>query len=328
MVTAVTLSFNVPDLLIRCVRSVLAQPEVTEYIIIENHSSTDMTSAYQTIRELCAEAGVAFIFHRPEVGMSFSEGQNWGLDNAKNDMVLLMNNDAYFLNANTLHTSLALISDSVKLVGHQILNEDRSVNHFGVFFDTTFRGAHMGSGMHADDPLFRRSCGVAAVTAACVLVARSHLRFDTAYWFEQEDTDFCLQHRRMGWQIICHSGAVVIHNESTTRGPIQSSNPEWIHKQQIGRAIFKHRWRWDIVQIWGQVFRYRLILGPYLTEHYSQVMADIACSITLIPVAIWLTISNWGAWPWMGLNTVALIAGFIVLKPRVAQWFKAILTRR
>lgn len=248
-VTAVILSYNVPDKLVRCVKSLAAQPEINELIMIENFSKVEMDWAYIQIQQLCQEAGIAYVFHKPDQPISFSEGQNYGIDHAKNNVVLLMNNDAYFQHPNTLRTSVALISDKVKLVGHKILNEDKTVNHFGMYADgLTGKKGHLGRYFDADDPRLVTPIPVIAVTGACMLLEKTELRFSLKYWFENEDVDFCFEHFRAGYQIVCNPDAVIIHEESSTRGVVQKVNTEFARKQRLGGIFFKKKWRWFMLR--------------------------------------------------------------------------------
>ena len=306
-VTVVTLSYNVPDKLVRSARSLTRQLEIDEYILIENHSSVDMTGAYDEIREICQGANIRLVFHRPNVAFNFSEGQNWGLDHASNDLVLLMNNDAYLLTENTLRTSIQCLSETVKIVGHKILNSDMTVNHFGVFWGTQFNGAHMASGFAKDHPAIQVPVPMAAVTAACVLVVRTDIRFDPVYWFEHEDVDFCFQHRRRGYELICNPECEVVHDESSTRGVIQKVNMEWVQKQQIGTQVFVSRWRWTIVRQWLRLPRFWHLFGDYLRSHYSDVMGDIVG--VLVTIIFGIVISSGIA----GFSTFLFKAGLLIL---------------
>lgn len=311
-VTAVTLSYNVPDKLVRCAQSLVLQPDINEYIVIENHSTVDMAWAYEQIREICAAANVRWVFYRPETAFNFSEGQNWGLDHATNDLVLLMNNDAYFLYKDTLKSSIDLISTTTKLVGHKILNEDRSVNHFGIFWDSQLNGGHLASGFNHTDPRIETPRQFAAVTAACVLVSRTDIRFDPAYWFDLEDVDFCLQHRRRGYSVICNSYCDIVHEESSTRGVVQRIDPEWVRKQIVGRELFVSRWRWMIVRQWVQLPAVWPLFGRHLKPHYTQVVADIIG--VFLTIGFGLAILGPSGFGIIFGQTLLLIAGFLLIK--------------
>ncbi len=190
-VSVVILSYNVPDKLVRCVRSLLLQPEINELILIENHSKVPMADAYLEIESLCKEGRVAYINHRPKIAFNFSEGQNYGIDSASNNYILLMNNDAFFKDANTLTSSLHLLNKTTKIVGHKILNLDETVNHFGMYADgITGKKGHLARYFSSNTAELQTPLSVLSVTGACIVMERTSIRFDPSYWFENEDVDF------------------------------------------------------------------------------------------------------------------------------------------
>jgi GT2 family glycosyltransferase len=240
-VSAFILSFNHTVKLIECVQSLLQQSCIDEILVLENFSTVKMEDTYKTIQQLSPIVQVTIASHP----MSFSEGQNWGLDHAKNNFVLLMNNDARFIAPDSLQSSVSILDNtpSIGLVGHKIYNLDGSLNHFGVDFNSLGDLDHFGRGDNGKNPEYSTIIECAAVTAACVLVRKTHLRFDTHYWFEFEDVDFCFQYLKADYRIVCNPACEVSHEESSSRGEIQKVNYEWIGKQSVGHRYFKKKWK-------------------------------------------------------------------------------------
>lgn len=296
-VTGIILSYNVPEKLVICVESLLAQPEIKELILIENHSKVNMDMAYARIRTMCVHSGVDFVFYRPEHALSFSDGQNWGIDHATHDLVLLMNNDAMITEKNSLKSSIALITDDVYIVGHKIINPDGTCNHHGVFVDGLWRHIdHLGRGFGNDDVRLNRTMSLFAVTAACVLVRKSSLRFDSVYWFEFEDVDFCLQHIRSGKKVVCNAAMTVLHEESSTRAEPQATNKVWQEKQRVGQAYFHKKWRWFLMlRTWKVLTQWPLLPDAY-KAHLRQTIGDVV-GVTAC-VGVLLT----GVWSVVGLR--------------------------
>lgn len=244
-VSVVILSFNIPDQLEKSVRSVLEQPEISEVILIENQSTVDMADGYAMVATRCETAGVSLHFITTEDPLSFSEGQNIGIELAAHDRILLLNNDAYFLKPNSLRTSLVLLTPETPIIGHLILNADGTVGHFGA---TQLPGigfcCHIGRNCNISDIVNRGVTSFSVVTGAAMLIYRTDIRFDSAYWFEFEDFDFCYQHMKRGWKILSNPHCVIVHPESTTRGPIQAVNSWWKRAQEAGYHVFRKRWKW------------------------------------------------------------------------------------
>jgi len=286
-VSAVILSYNVPDKLLRCVRSLFTQPEINELILIENHSLSDMTDAYRDIEDLCKAAHVAYHFYKPEKAFNFSEGQNYGIEQAKNATILLMNKGAFFKDPDTLKTSIKLLSPSVKLVGHKILNDDGTVNHFGFFADgLTGKKGHLARFFSPKDPRIQETVSVIAVTAAVLLLDRTDIRFDEAYWFENEDVDFCFQHIQRGWEIMCNPDCVAIHQESSARGVAQKTDSEWARKQDVGSWYFKKKWRGFMIRHTPQFWPKWGLLShddqQFFKNTYGNVIAGIVTAGVLL----------------------------------------------
>jgi GT2 family glycosyltransferase len=313
VISTIVLSYNVPDKLVLCVSSLLAQPEIKELVLIENHSVVSMDDAYGRIRGMCEHSGVDFIFYKPEQALSFSEGQNWGIEHAKHDTILLMNNDAAIMYPNTLYTSLTFLVEDVAIVGHKIMNPDQSCNHLGIFFDgITKYTDHLGRDCAVSDYLQNP---VLAVTAACMLLKKSQIRFDRYYWFEYEDMDFCLQHIRLGKKIVCNTEMPVIHEESTTRAEPQATNKIWQEKQRVGRSYFYKKWRWFLILRTWKVFTQWDLLPDAYKAHLHQTIGDVIGIVVAVGVLVALEwrVADLG-WLVSLFQILALGLGFIVAK--------------
>lgn len=233
-------------MLVRAIDSCLAQPEIDEYLIIENASTEPMNEAYESIQKKVEALGKTIKIKYETKTISFSEGQNWGLENSKNNTVLLLNNDAYFLEADSLKDALKdLEPEEVGLVGFKILNTDKSINHFGLICPLyRINPEHYARGESFQNPDYlntRENCS--AVTAAAVLVKKSTIRFNTVYWYECEDTDFCFQHLKAGKKIRCNASCLIEHQESTSRSKKEIKHSPWELKKNKGKRYFEKKWR-------------------------------------------------------------------------------------
>ncbi|NBV42075.1 hypothetical protein EBR96_04825, partial [bacterium] len=225
-----------------------------------------------------------------------------GIERAKNNLVLLLNNDAYFLTADTLKTSIRLLSSTVKIVGHKILNLDGTVNHFGIFADGLIgKTGHLGRYFSAEDSRLRTPIETLAVTGACLLLERMDIRFDPRYWFENEDVDFCFEYMKRGYAIVCNSDCEVVHEESSTRATAAKIETEWTRKQQAGHDYFFKKWRWFMIRRSGWLWRQWELLHihdqNFFRSSYSDWVAGIVtfCALMLYPGPMILLYLGWGA---------------------------------
>lgn len=278
--TAFILSYNHQEKLIECVESLLAQSCIKEILILENFSTRPMEETYLKIHNLSPIIRIEYA----TTPHSYSEGQNWGLDQAKHPYLLLMNNDAIILQKEVLQTSIDFLEKNQKIgiIGHKIINLDGTLNHFGMYFRfQPFWAHHFGRDDSQKSYLYKRPMTCIAATGACMLVRKTDIRFDTAYWFEHEDVDFCLQYRQAGLNTLCNPYFEVLHDESSSRREIQNVNVQWIGKQQLGTKHFFKKWSKNRLGLSLASFKF-LILNFQKEKMTCLQLADIPASLTAL----------------------------------------------
>lgn len=249
-ITAFILSFNQSQKLPETVSALLQQEQIDEILILENGSTEPMETVYKALLELPGASTTIHIEKAP-TPLSFSDGQNWAIERAKNPYILLVSNDAILKTPNSLGNARQLLenNDAISIVGFKIIQDDGRLNHFGVFqlfFD--FGYDHYGRGASPDNARFNRLRKALGATAACMLIKRSELRFDPAYWFMLEDVDFCLQHLKQGKEIWIDPTCTVYHTEKGERGKKEKLT-SWDQKQEKGIAYFKKKWKTDLPKL-------------------------------------------------------------------------------
>ena len=81
--------YNIRDYVERCVRSVLAQPDVPLEVLIVDDGSTDDSGA--VCDALAAEDSRVTVIHKPNGGLS--DARNYGLCHAQGEYILFMDGD-------------------------------------------------------------------------------------------------------------------------------------------------------------------------------------------------------------------------------------------
>lgn len=81
--------YNIRDYVERCVRSVLAQPDLPLEVLIVDDGSTDDSGA--VCDALAAEDSRVTVFHKPNGGLS--DARNYGLCHAQGEYILFMDGD-------------------------------------------------------------------------------------------------------------------------------------------------------------------------------------------------------------------------------------------
>jgi GT2 family glycosyltransferase/glycosyltransferase involved in cell wall biosynthesis len=179
-----------------------------------------------------------------EEGWSFSEINNAGALATDGEFLLLLNNDTIpkpgFLQAMVDETA----DPTVGIVGSKLLFPNRTIQHIGVGLRQDGVPYHIGYGK-ADDGTFEpanRTDEYPAVTFACALIRRTVWDalggLDPIYFFNYEDTDFCLRALEAGHRSVMAHRSVVIHLE----GQSQESRGTEKHSRNRNLGIFGERW--------------------------------------------------------------------------------------
>jgi len=229
----ILLSYESPDLLKKCVRSVLDHTRASSRLIIVDNASSDpeVRRYLQGIRgndKVIMEK----VFSEENVG--FAGGMNRGMRLSEAPFVCLLNNDCQVTDG-WLEEMIAVARsrDNIGLVNPQ---------------SNTF-GSRPGIGNSIDDhaALIRNKKGRFtelghAIGFACLIkreVIESIGYLDEAYrGFCYEDTDFSVRAGKNGFIAVMAEGAYVFHAEQASRG-------KWKGKEEIyrtNRKLFEDRW--------------------------------------------------------------------------------------
>jgi glycosyltransferase involved in cell wall biosynthesis/uncharacterized coiled-coil protein SlyX len=158
---------------------------------------------------------------------SFSRANNVGVDRARGDYLVLLNNDTEVLDPEWLQTLVFHLElPSVAVVGPLLVYPDGSVQHAGVALGLRGTADHVMRGFPADGDGYAGSLcctrEVEAVTGACLGTSRQHyLRLgglNEFYGTHYQDVDFCLRTRRAGLRVLFTPRTKLVHHESASRG--------------------------------------------------------------------------------------------------------------
>ena len=156
---------------------------------------------------------------------------NFGAQEARGELLCLLNNDTEVLSPGWLEEMVGLLLTSldgeVGAVGAKLLWPNELVQHGGVVVGTHQLAAHIGNGWIANEAGYMQlnqiTRQVSAVTAACLLTPRQLFldmggldaaRFPVAF----NDVDYCLRLRTAGKTIVWTPHAQLMHHESASRG--------------------------------------------------------------------------------------------------------------
>ncbi len=209
--------------------------EATDYInkdiiIIDNGSADQkVLDLYKDYEKKYSN----FKVHISAEAFNFSKAVNRGINLAKGDPILLLNNDIEILEPNWLKEMVSCLSyEDVGIVGAKLLYPNRNIQHVGVIAGLGGYAGHWYVDLKEDTPgqmgrlWVRQSFSV--VTGACFLLTRDC--FDTVGKFDEDvfpvaynDVDYCLRATNMGINIVWTPFSCLIHHESATRGDDESA---------------------------------------------------------------------------------------------------------
>jgi N-acetylglucosaminyl-diphospho-decaprenol L-rhamnosyltransferase len=259
-VSAVIPTLNGGSLLERCLDALDTAPEVDDVIVLDA-GSTDGSA------ERAARWARTRVLTLP--GTSVQSRINLGVAEARNESVLLLNDDA-FVDAETprLLTGILTERPHVALVGAGLRYEDgspqKSVGRYRTLWNETLTTLPTGR------PLLSRflrrgvpshkSSGVERVTwlpLCCAIARRSAFLevggFDERYSFYYDDHDFCRRVVDHGWELVVRWDAGAVH---VGGGATSAKDPfGWFGRYQENRLRYLQRWyprAWRLyVPVWA-----------------------------------------------------------------------------
>ncbi len=225
----------------QCLDALLAEPEdgVEREIIVVDDGSADSTQS------MLSGYGSRIRVIRNEAALGFAGACNAGAAAAKNEYIVLLNNDTIPTSGWLENlVSHAAAHPEAAVVGVKLLFPNDTVQHAGVVFGLDLLPHHIYIGFPASHPATAFSRRFQVVTAACALFRREPWEqlggLDTAYRNGWEDVDYCLRSGEAGYEVHYCAESVLYHLESATRDLLSTV-------ERGNQDLFRERWRDKIV---------------------------------------------------------------------------------
>lgn len=233
----------------RCVESIinLSTYDNYELIIVENNSETAEIRTYY--EEISRHPRVQVVEYKGD--FNYSKINNFGVQYAKGEYLLLLNNDTEVITPDWMEELLmyALRKD-VGVVGAKLYYPDKTIQHAGIVIGL---GAHRTAG-HTHYRIPEANVGymgklcyaqdVTAVTGACMMVSKALYEelggLDESFTVALNDVDFCLRVREKGLLNIFTPFAELYHYESKSRGSDKKDDRAVRYQQESDR--FRVKW--------------------------------------------------------------------------------------
>ncbi len=261
----------------RCITSIMEKSTYENYeiIVVENGSGEpEIFEYYESLKERENVRVVSFDCGR---SFNYSAVNNFGVENARGDYILLLNNDTQVITVNWMEELLMYAQrEDVGAVGAKLYYENKTIQHAGVVLGL---GAHRTAG-HSHYGQHRENLGymgrlcyaqnVSAVTGACLLVKKKLFEeaggLDTGFAISLNDVDFCLKLRQMGLLNVFTPFAELYHFESISRGLDDQGEKAARYNSESER--FREKWK-EILEKGD----------PYYNPNFSLDRSDFALKI-------------------------------------------------
>lgn len=233
----------------RTIRSIISKSTYNNYeiIVVENNSQTKgIFKYYKKIEE---NKKIKVVQYK-ESGFNYSKLNNYGVNYAQGDYIVLLNNDTKIITKNWIEMMLGNCQrEDVGIVGAKLLYKNLKVQHAGVVLGLTGVAGHVNWGLNENEPGYMArniiSQNYSAVTGAMMMISKKDYKdvegLDEDFPVAYNDIDLCLKIINKGKRIVMNPFAKAYHFESKTRGYEVSLEKEKRLKQDADRL--KNKWK-------------------------------------------------------------------------------------
>ena len=218
-----------------------------EVIIVENNSTEKETFEYY---EAIAQKHGNIKIVKWEGNFNYSAINNFGVNYAKGEFILLLNNDVEIINGSCLEEMLMFAQrKDVGAVGAKLYYSDDTVQHAGVILGLGGTAGHAHKHFGRSHPGYMARASIAqnlsACTAACLMMRRDVFDevggLDESFEVAFNDVDLCMKIRKKGYFVVFTPYAELYHYESKSRG--NDSTPEKLERFRGEIDRFKEKWQ-------------------------------------------------------------------------------------
>ena len=195
-----------------------------EIIIVENNSEKKETFEYYD--EIKKNEKIKIVTYT-EKGFNYSKINNFGVENAIGQYIVLLNNDTEILTGEWLSEMLGTCQrEDVGIVGAKLLYPNNTIQHAGVVLNFTGVAGHVNLGVPHNNPGYMGRTMIqqnfTAVTGACLMISKDdYMRvggLDEDLPVAYNDIDLCLKLRNEGKLVVYNPYSLLYHYESKSRG--------------------------------------------------------------------------------------------------------------
>ena len=257
LVTIVIPTRNGLDLLKQCLDSIFTKTTYANYdiLIVDNGSDDAATLAYLKDLTVSPKHGKNISVIRDDSPFNYSRLNNLAVQQAKGEVIALLNNDIEVISPNWLSEMVShALRPGVGAVGAKLFYPNGTLQHGGVTLGVGGVAAHAhrllpkGHFGYMGRAVLTQS--FSAVTAACLVIRKATYQQvgglnEVELAVGYNDVDFCLRVREAGFRNVWTPLAELYHHESATRG----SDLAEVNKARLDTEVAYMKQRWgDLLQ--------------------------------------------------------------------------------
>lgn len=285
MVSVIILNLNGKEYLDKCLRSVLSTDYPDFEVIFVDNGSRDDSCEYVS-KKFGSDPRMRIV--RLNENKGFAEGNNIGINNARGDLLVLLNNDTC-VDKNWLKELVKGISQdqNIGVAQSKLLSffDPEVIDSVGGSLDRFGNGKDIGKN-EKDRGQYDETREIFYATFAAVMIKRTVLHevglFDPKFFVYYEDADLCWRIRLSGYRIVCIPQSVVYH---LRRGSTKKTrNLVLFHqrKNRLALLVVNHSFA-NLVRVLPVIlFEYYLVflLGAFLGSNLSS-------NLTFVKSILW-----------------------------------------
>jgi len=236
-----------------CVESIVNTTKYPNYeiIIIDNQSQELETKQY--LEEIKNTHVVEIKVYQYSKPFNFSAINNFAVEQATGDYLVLLNNDTMVLQEEWLQGMLSHAQrKEVGIVGVKLVFPSKHVQHAGIVLGVGSYGVaahpHIGYPMGAPGYMKRAVVvqGFSAVTAACLMISKEIYQQvggldEDKFKVYYNDVDLCLKVKELGYKVIWTPYVSLIHHGGRSLNKVKSDNKK---NEEIRRQVDNMLEKW------------------------------------------------------------------------------------
>lgn len=238
------------EILDKCLKSIFEKTVYPNYEVVLIDNGSEEQKTLDIIAKWEQQEPKRFRSYRYDIPFNYSKINNYGVEQAKGDYLLFLNNDIEVITPDWIDAMVEQAQrNSIGTVGTLLLYPDNTIQHAGVVLGIGGVAGHSHKNFPANSPgYFDQILTVnnySAVTGACLMCRRE--TFETVGGFEEEltvafnDIDLCLKFLERGYKNIYLPHAMLYHHESKSRGYENTPEKRARFSKEIG--FMQNKWK-------------------------------------------------------------------------------------